>query len=92
MTAVDPKVYDLLAGEYELTPGFTITILRRGDKLISQATGQPEVELFPESETRYFLKVVDAQVDFVKDASGRVTGLLLHQGGQDLPAKRIRTP
>jgi len=25
---------------------------------------------FPESETRYFLKVVDAQVDFVKDASG----------------------
>lgn len=92
VTAVDPKVYDLLAGEYELTPGFTITILRRGDKLISQATGQPEVELFPESETRYFLKVVDAQVDFVKDASGRVTGLLLHQGGQDLPAKKIRTP
>jgi len=92
VAGVDPKAYDLLAGEYELTPGFTITILRRGDKLISQATGQPEVELFPESETRYFLKVVDAQVDFVKDASGRVTGLLLHQGGQDLPARKIRTP
>jgi D-alanyl-D-alanine carboxypeptidase len=90
--AVDPRIYDQYAGEYEINPGFTIVILRRGDKLISQATAQPEVELFPESETRFFLKVVDAQVDFVKDASGRVTGLVLHQGGMDLPAKRIKAP
>ena len=90
--AVDPKLYDRLTGDYELTPGFILTILRRGDKLISQATGQSEVELFPESETRFFLKAVDAQVDFVLDAAGRVTGLVLHQGGQDLPAKKIRTP
>jgi CubicO group peptidase (beta-lactamase class C family) len=92
MASVDPKLYDRLAGDYELAPDFIITILRRGDTLISQATGQPEVELFPESETRFFLKVVDAQVDFITDASGRVTGLLLHQGGQDLPAKKIRMP
>ena len=85
---VDPKLYDLYVGDYELAPGFIITIVRQGDRLVSRATGQPEVELFPESETRFFLKVVDAQVDFVKDASGRVTGLVLHQGGQDLPAKR----
>jgi CubicO group peptidase (beta-lactamase class C family) len=90
--AVDPKVFDRLTGDYELAPDFLITILRRGDKLISQATGQPEIELFPESETKFFLKVVDAQVDFVIDAAGRVTGLVLHQGGQDLPAKKIRTP
>ena len=89
---LDPKLYDRLAGEYELNPGFIITILRRADKLISQATGQGEVELFPESETRFFLKVVDAQVDFSIDASGRVTGLVLHQGGRDLPAKKIKTP
>lgn len=88
---VDPKIYDLYTGDYELAPNFIITILRRGDRLISQATGQAEVELFPESETRFFLKVVDAQVDFIKDAAGKVTGLVLHQGGQDLPAKKIRT-
>ncbi|RPJ02992.1 MAG: DUF3471 domain-containing protein, partial [Candidatus Aminicenantes bacterium] len=90
--AVDPKLYDRLVGDYELAPQFTLTVLRRGDKLISQATGQSEVELFPESETRFFLKVVDAQVDFVIDASGAVTGLVLHQGGQDLPARKIRRP
>ena len=91
-SAVDPKLYDRLAGDYELAPNFLLTILRRGDKLISRATGQAEVELFPESETRFFLKVVDAAVDFILDASGRVTGLVLHQGGQDLPAKKIRRP
>jgi CubicO group peptidase (beta-lactamase class C family) len=89
---LDPKLYDRLAGEYELNPGFIIKILRRGDKLISQATGQAEVELFPESETRFFLKVVDAQVDFIVDASGRATGLVLHQGGTDMPARKIKTP
>jgi CubicO group peptidase (beta-lactamase class C family) len=92
VAVVDPKIYDLYAGDYELAPDFIITILRREGQLISQATGQPEVELFPESEKRFFLKVVDAQVDFVIDAAGRVTGLVLHQGGQDLPAKKLRTP
>ena len=81
-----------LAGDYELAPNFIISIIRRGDKLISQATGQSEVEIFPESELRFFLKVVDAQVDFVVDASGRVTGLVLHQGGRDLPARKIKKP
>ncbi|HOW85182.1 MAG TPA: serine hydrolase [Candidatus Aminicenantes bacterium] len=90
--ALDPGLYDRLVGDYELTPGFIIRILRRGDTLISQATGQPEVQLFPESPTRFFLKVVDAQVDFVLDADGRTTGLVLHQGGQDLPARKLQTP
>jgi len=79
-------------GDYELAPDFIITILKRGNKLISQATGQPEVELFPESETRFFLKAVDGQVDFLLDAAGKVTGLVVHQGGLGLPAKRIRLP
>ncbi len=89
---VDPKLYDRLTGDYELAPNFILTIVGRGDKLMSKATGQPEVQIFPESETRFFLKVVDAQIDFILDAAGRVTGLVLHQGGQNLPAKKIRTP
>jgi Tfp pilus assembly protein PilF len=37
----------------------------------------------------FFLKVVDAQIEFVKDASGAVTALVLHQGGRDQKAPRI---
>jgi CubicO group peptidase (beta-lactamase class C family) len=85
---VDPAVYDAYAGEYELAPGFSITILREGDHLFAQPTGQPKAELFPESETRFFLKVVDAQIELVRGADGKVTGLVLHQNGHDRPGKR----
>ncbi len=87
---VDPATYDAYVGEYELTPGFVLTITREGDKLMTQATGQGKVEVFPSAPTEFFLKVVDAQISFVKGAEGKVTGLVLHQGGRDMPAKKIR--
>jgi hypothetical protein len=55
-----------------------------GGQLMTQATGQPKFPLFAESETKFFLKVVDAEVEFVKNDKGEVTGLVLHQGGQDI--------
>jgi CubicO group peptidase (beta-lactamase class C family) len=87
---VDPAIYDGYAGEYELAPGFTITIMREGDKLMSQATGQAKIELFPESKTRFFAKVVNAQIEFSVDSAGKATGLTLYQGGQQMPAKKIK--
>ena len=41
--------------------------------------------MYAESPTDFFLKIVDAQVVFRKDATGRVTGLILHQGGASIP-------
>jgi CubicO group peptidase (beta-lactamase class C family) len=87
---VDPSVYDAYAGEYELAPGFILTVTREGDHLMTQATGQSKVEAFPRSETEFFLKVVDAQITFVRGPGGVVDQLVLHQGGRDTPAKRRR--
>jgi CubicO group peptidase (beta-lactamase class C family) len=86
---LDPKILDQYVGEYELGPGSVLTISHTDNQLWLQATAQPRVQLFPESQTDFFLKVVDAQVRFVRDASGRVTHLILHQGG-DREAKRIK--
>jgi hypothetical protein len=86
---IDPKILDAYVGQYELNPNFIFTMTREGDSLMTQATGQPKFELFPESETKFFLKVVDAQVTFVKDDKGAVTHLILHQGG-DRTAKKIK--
>ena len=77
-------------GQYQLTPTFILTVTREGDRLMTQATGQGKIEVFPESETKFFLKVVDAQLTFVKDDSGKVTYVILHQGGRD--QKAIRMP
>jgi len=65
-------------------------ITQKGDKLFGQATGQPAFELFPESKTKFFLKVVDAQVTFVSNDKGEVEQLVLHQNGQNMPGKRVR--
>ena len=86
---IDPKILDAYVGQYELNPNFIITMIREGDRLMTQLTGQPKFELFPESEAKFFLKVVDAQVTFVKDDKGAVTHLILHQGG-DQKAKKIK--
>ncbi len=75
-------------GVYELAPGVNIEMTLEGGQLTTQITGQPKFPLFPETETRFFLKVVDAQVDFVKDAGGKVTKLVLHQNGMDHTAIR----
>ncbi len=57
---------------------------------MTQATNQPKFEVFPESETKFFLRVVDAQLTFVKDAAtGKVTHIILHQGGGNQRANRI---
>jgi serine-type D-Ala-D-Ala carboxypeptidase/endopeptidase len=75
-------------GEYALAPTFVMTVTREGEQLFLQATGQPRFPIFAETETRFFLKVVDAQVTFVKDESGKVVELVLQQGGRDQRAKR----
>ena len=82
---VDPAILDSYVGVYQLTPVFEITIRREGTGLSLQATGQEKLQLFAESPTQFFLKIVDAQVVFEKDASGKVTRLVLHQGGRAMP-------
>lgn len=80
--AVPRKVLEKYAGAYELKPGFDLVVTLEGDQLMAQATGQPKFPMFAESETKFFLKVVDAQVEFAGDH------LILHQGGQDMTARR----
>ncbi|MGH9719703.1 MAG: serine hydrolase [Bryobacteraceae bacterium] len=80
--AVDPKILETYVGEYEFVPAFVLTVTRDGARLFGQATGQPKLELFAESETEFFVKVVDAQISFLKD------GLILHQMGRDQKARK----
>lgn len=84
---VDPKIYDAYVGEYQLAPNFILAVRRNGDRLITQATGQGEIEIFPESETKFFPKVMEAKLTFVKDESGKVTHLILQQNGEHKAVK-----
>lgn len=85
---VDPVIYGSYSGQYELAPNFVLTITAEDGKLMVQAPGQSKSELFPESETQFFLKESDAKLTFVKGEKGQVTHLILRQSGQDITAKK----
>ncbi len=84
------EILETYVGEYELRPEFSVVVTLEDGALFVQATGQPKIPVFAESETKFFLRVVEAQISFIKDESGTVTGLILHQGGRDSPAQKIR--
>lgn len=87
--AINPTLLDAYVGRYQLAPDFILSITKEQDHLYLQATRQPKVELFAEAETQFFITEVDAQVTFVRDRQGTVNQLILHQAGQNLPAKKL---
>src|ERR1044072_540272 len=95
---VDPSVYDSYVGEYEIAPGLVLVVTREGDKLMSQATpvprppsapAQPKSEMFPESETTFFVKDADAQFTFVRNDQGRVIQVTIKRTTRMFEARKI---
>ncbi|MBS1798170.1 MAG: CocE/NonD family hydrolase [Acidobacteria bacterium] len=89
---IDPAVFDAYVGQYENRenlPGMVFSFFRQGDKFYGQMTGQEQFEIFPKSETAFFLKVVPAEVEFVRDAAGgKASSVVLRQNGRTLAFKR----
>jgi CubicO group peptidase (beta-lactamase class C family) len=88
MVNVSEAIMQQYIGVYEVQSGFDLTVTLEDGHLMTQATGQQKFEVFPESETRFFLKVVDAQIEFLKNDAGKVEALMLYQGGQEIKAIR----
>jgi CubicO group peptidase (beta-lactamase class C family) len=85
---VAPKTLEAYTGTYEMRPGFDMVVTLENGQLITQATGQPKIPIFAESETKFFPKVIDAEMEFFKDESGKVTHLVLTQGSHEMKANR----
>lgn len=78
------------AGAYEITPGWELVVAMRDNALTIRSTmGGAAVPLLPESPTDFFVNEADAQVTFSRDASGAVTGLVLHQYGRHRQARKV---
>lgn len=88
--AVKPGLLDAYLGEYQLTPNIVLAITKEGNLLFIQATRDSRQRLHAEAETEFFLTEEDTQVSFVKDATGKVTHLILHTQGQHIKADKIK--
>ena len=84
--ALPPQSLQKYVGNYELAfPGQTVPFVLTFEdgKLLAQLGQQPKFPIFAESETLFFYKIVDAQVEFTRNDKGEITGLVLHQNGHD---------
>ena len=86
---LSPEQIDRLVGKYELAPGFILSITRDGNRILTQATGQIQIEIFAASPTELFNEDIGARVVFELGDSGPATSLTLYQGGQVLKAPRV---
>jgi CubicO group peptidase (beta-lactamase class C family) len=87
---VNEQLLDAYVGSYEVTPEFIFSVAKEQGRLFLIASEQEKLEMFAETETRFFLKVNDAQFEFAKDDSGKVTKAILNQGGRRAEAKKIK--
>ena len=91
-TAIELPASTLRAyvGVYQLDATQELDVTMRDDVLFIKSTGGATVRLWAEAERDFFIKEIDAQVTFVRDASGAVTRLVVHQFGRDRTARKIR--
>jgi hypothetical protein len=91
-TAIDLPASTLsqFVGVYQLGPQLDLDVTFRDGMLFVHSTGGATVRLWAESERDFFLKEIDAQLTFTRDASGAVTGVVVHQYGRDRVAPKVR--
>ena len=85
---LDTTLLRQYVGEYQIGPNTIFVISLEDGHLYGQATGQGKMELFAEKKDLFFIKVVDGEVEFVRDAEGKIEKLILHTG-HDIPGKRL---
>jgi len=76
--------------QFDATHSATISLENGQLQIESQSGGLPKSPLFAESENKFLLKVVKAEVEFVRDSSGKVSQLVVHVTGQDQVCKKIK--
>ncbi len=87
---VDSARLAAYAGRYDYGNGAVLTVTKEGDRLFAQMTGQGKAEIFPNSETEFFWKIINAQITFVKNDKGEVIKAIHQQGGAKIEAPRLK--
>ncbi|HSO74324.1 MAG TPA: DUF3471 domain-containing protein [Blastocatellia bacterium] len=86
---LDAKTLDGYVGDYTVVGmGVPFKITRAGEQLMFTTPGQPMVEAFPESETKFYFKIFDGQVTFKKNEAGNVTALVFEVNGRSILATK----
>ena len=86
---VPKQVLEKYVGTYRIGPSLNIWFTIDGAGLTSHATGQPKFPLGAESDSVFYTIAFEAQLEFQKDASGKVVSVTINQNGRATVAPRI---
>jgi serine-type D-Ala-D-Ala carboxypeptidase/endopeptidase len=89
--ALDVTTLGDYVGRYQFNFGALLDVALKGDHLEAQLGAQPAFPIFASAKDRFFYKVVDAQLDFERDAEGKAIAVVLHQNGRNMRAPRVTT-
>ena len=83
-----PETAARYAGVYELGPGREFTVMAQDDLIIVRGLNEPKVPLLVQSDTNFMSTATPTGFEFVSDAQGRVTHVLVKDGGDVRKATR----
>ena len=87
---IDFHDYAPYVGDYEVRPGVQFTVAQRDEHLFLQFIDQPAIQLFPTSETNYFMEAINAEIAFEKSSNNSITKLIFKQNGRNISAEKKR--
>jgi CubicO group peptidase (beta-lactamase class C family) len=87
--AFDAATFGDYVGKYQFDFGAVLDVVLKSDHLEAQLTGQAALPIFPNTKDKFFYTVVDAQLDFERDAGEKIVAVVLHQNGRDMRAPRV---
>jgi serine-type D-Ala-D-Ala carboxypeptidase/endopeptidase len=87
-TALSQTTLQDYVGQYQFSFGAVLDITLKDSQLQAQLTGQAPCPIYASAADKFFYRIVDAQLDFERDETGKVVAVMLHQNGQNLRAPR----
>ncbi len=87
--SLDAAQLEQYVGTFGFAPGVELSVRRSGEGIEAQLTGQSWFPVFARASDRFFYKVVEAELQFERDAEGKVVAVVLHQGGIEQRAARL---
>jgi CubicO group peptidase (beta-lactamase class C family) len=68
-------------GSYRLNPQFTLSVVKEDSQLYAIAPGHSKVKIIPESQSKFFIREMPIELEFIKDGK-RCVGITLKENGQ----------